>query len=159
MPITFDKSTLIDAAKDAIRTHDAAAAQWEADKAAYIADHASDMDRRAELRALRDAITAFLKTNRQPTRDDANALRRTVSDDYIRNLYVPHVSEREVEQNVPKPKGWLYRDKADSYRGLIKMLEANTDSTITAAQLKLFGYSDLEMLFRRAALTAPPSVS
>lgn len=159
MPITFKKDALITAAKEAIATHERAVAEWEAAKTKYRADNASEKDLLPNIRALRDELTAFLKTKRQPTRDDARAFRKVAGFDYLHELYVPEVQDRDVDSNVPKPKGWLYRDRADSYRGLVKMLEANLEDTITAAQLKLFGYSDLETLFRRAAEIAPTSES
>lgn len=159
MPITFKKDALIQAAQDAIATHDAAEAEWRASADKYRAEQIADKDLLPGIKALRNELSAFLRKGRQPTRDDARAFRAAAGHDYLHDLYVNNVSDSDVERNVPKPSGWLYRNKADSYRGLIRMLEANTEDTITAAQLKLFGYSDLEMLFRRAAQTGGTTVT
>lgn len=159
MPITFQKSALIAAAKEAIATHERAEAEWEEAKAKYREENAPTQDLLPQIKELRDALTTFLKAKRQPERDDALGWRKIIGNIGLSELYIVPVQERDVNQNVSTPKGYLYRDRADSYRGLIKMLEANLEDTITAAQLKLFGYGDLETLFRRAALTAPVAIS
>lgn len=151
MPITFKKDALITAAREAIAVHERAVTEWEAAKAQYREDNAPTDDVRERVVALRDELSRFLKTKRQPERADAVAFRKAAGADGLSGMYVTPVQERDVDNNVPKPSGFLYRNRADSYRGLIKMLEANLEDTITAAQLKLFGYNDLETLFRRAA--------
>lgn len=155
MPITFKKDALIAAAKEAIQTHERALDEWNAAKAKYREENAPTQDYIPQIKALRDELTKFLKQKRQPEREDALRFRKVIGNVGLSDLYVTPVQERDVNNNVPTPKGYLYRDKADSYRGLVKMLEANLEDTITAAQLKLFGYSDLETLFRRAAQLAP----
>ena len=65
------------------------------------------------------------------------------------------VGDSDVRNNVPRPQGWMPSGTLDSWHGLVKMLEAHTEETITANQLKLFGYDKLEPLFRQAALSSP----
>lgn len=152
MSITFNKSALIDAARLALKAHDAADVKFQEDAAKYRNGIVADQDKLPMLRALRDELTKFLKTGKQPTADDARRFRAVTGDhDYLRNMYVNVPDDRDVRNNVARPEGWLNPTRVASYRGLIAMLEANTEDTITANQLKLFGYSDLEALFRAAA--------
>lgn len=156
MPVTFTTKALIDAATEAVSGHLKADEQYQRDAAEYRRKYAEEHDMLPQLKALRDELTAFLKLKRQPTADDARRFRAAVKDnDYIRNMYVGGLSDRDVSNNVAKPSGWLAPSTVASYQGLIKMLQAHTEDTITANQLKLFGYDRLEPLFRAAALYSP----
>jgi hypothetical protein len=155
MSITFQTSSLIAAAKEALEGHRKADALYQADAEAYRAEKLAEQDRLGQIKALRDELSALLKAKRQPTRADAQRFRKAAGEDYLSNLYSGGVSDRDIANNVQKPTGWLHPTKRASYEGLIKMLGAHTEPTITANQLKLFGYTDLELLFRLAALHSP----
>lgn len=148
--ITFDKAVLIGTAESALATHAKADAAYQAAKQAYRDEH-NPPSRRENIIALRDALSAFIKTKRAPTSQDAKDWRRLAGEDYLSNLYDREVSDNEVRNNVDRPAGWMPADRAASYRGLIAMLKAHVGDTITANQLKLFGYTNLEALFRTAA--------
>ncbi|AHJ88347.1 hypothetical protein CG91_gp047 [Mycobacterium phage 39HC] len=155
MPVTFKTSALITAATEALDGHRKADAQYQADCEAYRAEKLAEADMLPRLKALRDELSAFLKTKRQPTKADAARFKRAAGEDYIHSLYTGSVSDYDIRNNVPKPSGWLQPTTAASWEGLIKMLQAHTEDTITANQLKLFGYDRLEPLFRNAALHSP----
>lgn len=149
--ITFDKAALIKTTEAALAAHGKADAIYQADLEKYKTDHAP-ASMIPKLVALRDELTRFLKTKREPTAADARKFRAaTGSDDYLRNLYTTPVDDREARNNVPRPSGWLTGGQRDSYLGLVAMLKAHVGDTITANQLKLFGYTNLEALFRAAA--------
>ena len=152
MPVTFSTKALITAATDAVKVDDAAEVQFQ--KAIVEYRKEAESDRLNHVRALRDELSAFLKTKRQPTYADAQRFKKAAGTDYLSNLYTSGVSDSDVRNNVARPEGWLNANTLASYRGLIKMLEAHTEDTITANQLKLFGYNHLEPLFRQAALTS-----
>lgn len=152
MPVTFKTEALISAAKEALAGHDRADKLYQAECDAYRRDKISDQDKLPQLRALRDELSAFLKTKRQPTRGDAQRFRRAAGEDYLSSLYTQGLSDIDVRNNVSKPAGWLNANTVASYQGLIKLLEAHTEDTITSNQLKLLGYDRLESLFRLAAL-------
>ena len=156
MPVTFNRTALIKAATDAVKVGDAAEVQFQKAIVEYRKDKEAENDMLPRLKALRDELTAFLKTKRQPTyADDAQRFKKAAGTDYLSNLYTSGVSDSDVRNNVASPEGWLNANTTlASYRGLIKMLEAHTEDTITANQLKLFGYNHLEPLFRQAALTS-----
>ena len=152
MSVTLDKNLLIDAVKQALAGHDEADKVYQARVAEYLADRAAKNDKLPVLRALRDEFSAIIKARRQPTPADA-ARFKTIANghDYLSGLHVSEVTEYDIRNNVKKPPNWLHENRRASYQGLIKMLEAHVEDTITANQLKLFGYSDLEALFRVAA--------
>lgn len=154
MSVTFQISALITATKDALSVHAKADAEYQAACAAYRAERESDQDKLAQIRELRDELSAFLKTRRQPERADAQRFKKAAREDYLSNLYVTGFSDSDVRNNVSRPAGWLNANTAASWAGLIRMLEAHTEDTITANQLKLFGYDKLEPLFRSAALAS-----
>ncbi|QPX62167.1 hypothetical protein PBI_INDLOVU_52 [Mycobacterium phage Indlovu] len=151
MSVNLDKTLLIQAAKDALAGHAEADRVYQADVAAYRARIAAEADKTPKLRALRDELSAVLKARRQPTEADARRFKDAAGTDYLSNLVAKEPSDYDVRNNVSRPAGWLSGAKVASYQGLIKMLEAHTEPTITANQLKLFGYTDLETLFRMAA--------
>jgi hypothetical protein len=155
MPVTFKTDALIAAAKEALSGHDKADKIYQAECDAYRADKIADQDKLPQLRELRDELSAFLKLKRQPTRDDARRFKAAAREDYLSHLFVQGLSDIDVRNNVSRPAGWLVSAKVASYQGLIKLLEAHTDDTITANQLKLLGYDNLEMLFRLAAMHSP----
>ncbi|ABD58168.1 hypothetical protein PBI_COOPER_51 [Mycobacterium phage Cooper] len=149
--ITFDKQALIKTAETALAVHGKADEVYQADLEKYKADHAPD-SKIPQLVALRDELSRFLRTKREPTAADARKFRNAVnSDDYLRNLYTTPVDDRDARNNVARPAGWLSPSQRDSYLGLVAMLKAHVGETITANQLKLFGYTNLEALFRAAA--------
>lgn len=155
MPVTFRTDALIAAAKETLEGHRKADLQYQADLASYKAQKLAENDMLPRLKALRDELTAFLKTRKQPERADALRFKRAAGGDYLGSLYSGGVSDHDIRNNVPKPMGWLNQDQVGRYSGLIKMLQAHTEETITANQLKLFGYDRLEPLFRLAALASP----
>lgn len=152
MPVTFDVNALISATESAVRAGDAAQRQYEKDAAEYRKRKAAENDVLPNIRALRDELSAFLKTRRVPLHADAQRFKKAARQDYLSSLYTSELSDHDVRNNVPKPKGWWPSSTLDSWRGLIMMLKAHTEPTITANQLKLFGYDKLEPLFRQAAL-------
>jgi hypothetical protein len=153
MSVNLDKTKLIDATKQALAGHDEADKVYQARVAEYLADRAAKNDKLPVLRALRDEFSAIIKARRQPTPADAARFKTLgAGHDYLSGLHVSEVSEYDIRNNVKKPAGWLTEQRRASYQGLIKMLDAHTEPTITANQLKLFGYTDLEALFRVAAI-------
>ncbi|AKU45253.1 hypothetical protein GODINES_54 [Mycobacterium phage Godines] len=155
--ITFDKKALIKAANAALDVHDKANVEYRRRCAAYIAENTAP-SKRDNIVALRDALSAFIKTKRTPTLEDTKRFRAAAGSDYLSELRDREVSENEVRNNVPRPEGWLNATTVGSYRGLVAMLNAHTGDTVTANQLKLFGYTNLEGLFRAAATIAPEAV-
>lgn len=155
MPVTFKTTALIQAAKDALAGHAKADVQYQKALADYKAQKLAESDTIPRLRALRDELSAVLKSKRQPTRADAVRFRRAAGENYLEYLYSGEVSDTDIRSNVPKPSGWLNATEVGRYSGLIKMLQAHTEDTITANQLKLFGYVNLEPLFRLAAMNSP----
>jgi len=155
MPVTFKTSAIIAAAKEALAGHAKADKIYQADCDAYRRDKHQEQDRITNIRALRDELSAVLKAKRQPTRDDARRFARLAGVDYLSNLFTQGLSDIDVRNNVSKPAGWLNANTVASYQGLIKLLQAHTEDTITSNQLKLLGYDRLEPLFRLAALHSP----
>ena len=155
MPVTFKVDALIDAADAAVKSGTAAEATYQKAIAEYRKQKIAESDVIPNIRALRDELSAFLKTKRAPVYADAQRFKKAARSDYISHLYTSDVSDSDVRNNVPRPQGWMPSGTLDSYRGLIQMLKANTEPTITANQLKLFGYDKLEPLFRQAALNSP----
>jgi len=152
MSITFDKAKLITTVKAAVKAADTADEKYQAELATYRAEREALLpDYLTRLRALRDELSKVIKRGKQPTQTDARAFRAAAGEDYLSHLYLTPVSDREARNNVSTPRGWINANRRESYRGLVAMLEANTEDTITANQLKLFGYTDMEALFRLAA--------
>lgn len=155
MPVTFRTSALIEATKEALAGHATADAEYQKAIKQYRAEKLAEQDMIPRLRALRDELSAFLKTKRQPTSVDASRFKRAAGEDYLHNLYSGGISDHDIRSNVAKPIGWINQTTVASYQGLVKMLKAHTEDEITANQLKLFGYDRLEPLFRLAALHSP----
>ncbi|QFP94672.1 hypothetical protein I5G59_gp52 [Mycobacterium phage LilMcDreamy] len=151
MSVNLDKTLLIAAAQEALDGHDKADVIYQRDVAAYRAERAKKNDRLPGMRALRDELSALIKAKRQPTEEDAKRFKSLAGCDYLSNFHVTEVTDYDVRNNVKKPPNWLPEGRRASYQGLIKMLNAHVEPTITANQLKLFGYTDLEALFRAAA--------
>ena len=155
MPVTFKVDALIQAAKDAVTVGAKAQSDWEKAADAYRKAKIAESDCRADIIALRDELSAFIKTRKAPTYADAQRFKKVARHDYLSNMYTSEISDHDIRNNVPRPAGWYPSSTLDSWRGLVKMLEAHTEETITANQLKLFGYDKLEPLFRQAALSSP----
>lgn len=153
MSITFDKAALINAAETALKGHDVADAKWQEDVAKFHEKWTRQYDRLPRVRALRDALTAHLKTGNQPTPEDTAHWREVAGTDYLSNL----APSRPTRSDMPsKPVGWLGPETQDRYRGLIALLKAHVEPTVTANQLKLVGFDRLESLFRMAAAADAP---
>lgn len=148
--ITFDKVALIDAAEAALKVHAAADREYQKAVAKYRRDTAPP-SQRDNIVALRDALSAFIKTKRTPTAADVKEFRAAAHTSDIGNLYDREVDDYQVRNNVSKPAGWLSNERRTSWAGLVAMLQAHTGDSVTANQLKLFGYTSLEPLFRAAA--------
>lgn len=155
MPVTFKTQGLIDAAQEALDGHVKADAVYQKLLDQYRADKAAERDMLPRMRALRDELSRLIKAGKQPTRADAQRFKRLAQEDYLSSFYVGELSDSTIRQNVNRPAGWLIEQQVASYQGLIKMLQAHTEETISANQLKLFGYTNLELLFRLAALSSP----
>lgn len=155
MSVTFKKTALIAATREALATADAAEREYQRRVESYRAEYASQRDVTAGIRALRDELSAFLKTRRQPTAEDAQRFHKAAGVDGLTALYTPEPNDYQIKQNVPAVAGRMAKDTQATYQGLIKMLQAHTEDTITANQLKLFGYDRLEPLFRLAAMHSP----
>lgn len=151
--ITFDKAALINAAEAALKAHERADGEYQKAVAKYRRDN-SPASKHANIVALRDALSAFIKTKRAPTAADVKVFREAAGTSDIGNLYDKPVDDYQVRNNVSKPTGWLSNERRTSWAGLITMLKAHTGDSVTANQLKLFGYSNLEPLFRAAATLA-----
>lgn len=154
MPVTFNVETLITAATDAVSVGAKAESNYQKAVAEYRKRKEAESDVTGNIRALRDGLSAFLKTSKAATYADAQRFKKAARSDYISHLYTSDVSDSDVRNNVPRPQGWMPSGTLDSYRGLIQMLKAHTEPTITANQLKLFGYGKLKPLFRQAALVS-----
>lgn len=152
MPVTFKVDALITAAKDAVTVGTKAQADWEKAAGEYRKAKIAESDARSNIVALRDELSAFIETRKTPTYADAQRFKKAARSDYLSLLYATEVSDPDVRNNVPRPSGWYPVATLDSWRGLVRMLEAHTEDTITANQLKLFGYDKLEPLFRQAAM-------
>lgn len=151
--ITFSKVALIDAAEAALKAHAKADTEYQAAVAKYRRDN-SPPSQLPKVVALRDALSKFIKSGRTPTAADVKVFREAAGTSDIGNLYDRQVDDYQVRNNVSKPAGWLSNKRRTSWAGLIKMLQAHTGDTVTANQLKLFGYTHLEPLFRAAATLA-----
>ena len=151
MSVTFTTQSLITAAETAVKNHGIADRQYQADKAKFVKKYQAEHDVRPNLRRLRDELTAFLKTNKYPTKDDAARFRKAAGVNYIDHLYQRNQpSNSELRDNVSAPAGLLTDTRLANYRALIDLLKGHTGETITANQLKLVGFADIQGLFLAA---------
>lgn len=147
MTITFRTDALITAAQSAIDAYDADKATYDAEVDTYLAAHRYHWvaNNRGDVRRLRDALTKALKSggviDLQGTRKAVNG----GSD--LENLFYQPPTDYQIGNAVGRnPSEHGLR----GYRGLIELLKAHTEDTITASQLKVIGYSDLTALFTAA---------
>ncbi|WAB09224.1 hypothetical protein SEA_LITTLEMUNCHKIN_48 [Gordonia phage LittleMunchkin] len=153
--LTFKTADLIAAAQTIIDNHDKRSREWDADaeKARKAAvNRWDDGGGFEDMRALRDILTAALKrhdplTTQQARRALGKKIGRSVSDIEVA-VFAPTVGDYEMRKklgNRPDPI------VVTNYQALVGILQAHTEPTITAAQLKAVGFGDLAALYRTVA--------
>lgn len=154
MSLVFTTKSLIAAAENAIKNHNADLAEWERKRESFLAEHRAEWTatKRDRLIDFRNNLSGAIKSGKVVDRQSLRRLSR-VSD--IEDLfYVEPDSYRITKHEIgDKPNGG---DLA-SHRGLIALLKAHTGDTISANQLKVLGYTNLTALFNAAVRTGGAS--
>jgi hypothetical protein len=147
-PIVFKRTDLIEAAQRVVDRYDRALAAHAEQVKAYRQEHLQNWQAKHTegVRAFRDYLTACLKKGVAPLDSKVTELVGThafytVPDDYVAN------------QRIKKPKA----DGVAECRALIELLRLHTGETISAGQLKTFGFGAkmLNELFSSVARATP----
>ncbi|WP_457066747.1 hypothetical protein [Mycobacteroides abscessus] len=145
MSLVFTKKSLIAAAENAIKNHNAAVLRWERDREKYLADHQAAWieTNLSKVKTLRTALTDLLKPGKIITLKQVRSIANSGND--IEYLFYTAPTDSKINSDVGfKPTSNM------AHQGLVDLLKAHTGETITANQLKILGYDDLAGLFRDA---------
>lgn len=147
----FKVDALISAAHHAIELHDKAVADYDDRVRACQASHLHKWQQRdrSRLKMARNALTTLLRSEAPITRESYTAAAAN-GHSGVSDLFYREPDKYVLEREAGKP-GYGYHLNVEHYRGLIAMLSAYVEPTITAAQLQRLGYSKLTTLFEAAA--------
>ncbi|UXE04427.1 hypothetical protein SEA_FUNSIZED_56 [Mycobacterium phage Funsized] len=153
---TFIKADLIASLNAAVTACEEQLEAWYAAREQFHVDHrAAWQDRRTpQIKALRDELTKALKRGGLITRVD---LRKAVGESDIENMFYAPPARYEIDASVPEPplgKPEHLRGAIAEYRGLLKLLNAITDETVSTSGLKAMGFRDLQQTFMAAGQLA-----
>ncbi|SKS50808.1 Uncharacterised protein [Mycobacteroides abscessus subsp. bolletii] len=150
MSVTFNRAQLINVANSALAAHERARVDYIKACDKYRADHARQHDNTAKLRVVRDWLTAQLKKGGPIAEPGSDIL----GGGNFRGLFYTPPGNYDVRDSVVEPDGLLSPAEAIETRSLLKVLEAATGDTVSAAELKLLGLKNLQPVFTAAAREA-----
>lgn len=156
MSVTFNRAALARAAKAALDEDAKVRIAYIKACDKYRAGHATNWNKRGQLKSVRDHLTKVLA---KPAPITLGEVRKAagIGLGSLDDLFYRPASDYEVERNVEKPKGLLSSAQILEIRALQAVLEAATGDTISANELKLLGLKNLAPVF--AAASGQPGVS
>lgn len=153
MSISFSRTALLKAAKEALSQDDKAQVGHKKDCEKYLVTHAADSTARTREHAknLRDAINRELR-KAGPIRVRAlrDSLGKGMNRD-LRDVFYSPADDYEVRRNVIRPAQLLTQAQRVETKALIQVLETAKGETVTANELRLLGLKALGHVFQAAA--------
>lgn len=154
MTITFNRAQLITVAEAALAAHAKAQVDHTAKVAAWKEEQADThrIKHRAQLVGLRDRLSLALRRNEVLTRAQARTAAGGIND--IEHLFYTPPVIYDVERGVGSTPNYLSPAELIETRSLLSVLVAAEGDTITANDLKLLGFKNLQAVFTAASRDA-----